>query len=117
MAESKSNTVERLTEYVHIKTEQFKLRIVSSVSRLIANVVSFSFFAVLGAFFVFFLSFGLGAFLNSVLNSEFYGHLIIAGFYLLLILIIFLLAKTNKLRDWFEDLILKAIEREDESED
>lgn len=116
MAESKSNIVERLTEYIHVKTEQFKLKLIQGFSTVLANVISFAFLAVFGILFIFFLSFGLGALLNSVLNSAFYGHLIIAGFYLLVILIIFLLMKSNRIKGWFESLILKAIEKEDESE-
>ncbi len=116
MAKKDGNIVERLMEYVQIKIEQFKLRIVGAVSRLIAGILAFTFVAVLGILFLFFLSLSLGAFLNTVFDSEFYGYLTVAGFYLLLIIIILVLIKTQKVRGWFEDLLMKTMENEDEPE-
>ena len=117
MASSIGDIVEKITEYIQIKTELIKLKIVGYVSRILANVIAFAFISVIAFFFLFFLSFSLGSYLNYRLESEFMGHLIIAGFYLLGIIVIFLLAKTGRIQGWLENLILKVAEQEDEQED
>lgn len=116
MADSDSSIIKRLTEYVHIKIEQLKLKVIGSVSRLLANILAFSAIAVLVVFFVFFLSLSVGAFLNARLASPFSGYLIVAGFYFLVIVILLLLTRTHKVRNWFENLFIRIIDNEDESE-
>lgn len=117
MSSSVSEIVEKITEYVQVKTELLKLKVIGLVSRILARVIALLFIAGIAFFFVFFLSFGLGHYLNTILASDFWGHLIVAGFYLLLIIIIFVLMKTGKIQSWFENLILKISEQEDEQED
>lgn len=109
--------VERILEYVQIKMEQIKLRIITHVSRILANVIALALIGMLALFFVFFASFSLGAYLNELFNSTFLGHLAIAGGYLLVIIIIFLMMKTGKMQSWFENIILNIAEKEDEQED
>ncbi|MEQ9405341.1 MAG: hypothetical protein RIM99_17260 [Cyclobacteriaceae bacterium] len=117
MASSIGDIVERITEYIQIKTEQVKLKIIAHVSRILANVIALCFIVIVGFFFMFFLSFSVGSLLNEVFESEYLGHLTIAGFYLLLILIIFLLMKSGSIQNWFENIILNIAEKEDEQED
>lgn len=117
MSSSVGDIVEKITEYIQIKTELIKLKVIEYVSRILANVIALVFIGMIVFFFLFFISFALGAYLNVVTQSEFLGYLIVAGAYLLLIIIIFLLAKTGKIQGWFENLILKIAEQEDEQED
>ena len=117
MASSVGDIVEKITEYIQIKTELIKLKIIGSVSKILANVIAVTVIGVIAFFFVFFLSFAFGFYLNVLLDSEFLGHLIIAGFYLLLIIIIFLLVKSGKVQSWLENLILNIADQEDEQED
>ena len=117
MASSIGDVVERISEYVQIKTEQAKLKAIRYISRMLANIITLLFVTIIGFFFFFFLSFSLGSLLNEALSSKFLGHLLIASFYLLLIIIIFLLMKSGKIQSWLENLILKIAEQEDEQED
>ncbi len=117
VASSVGDIVEKITEYIQIKTELIKLKVIGYVSKIVATVLGLAFISVIAFLFVFFLSLGLGSYMNSLLESEFLGHLIVAGFYLLLIIIIFLLVKTGKVKSWLENLILKIAEQEDEQED
>jgi hypothetical protein len=117
MASSVGDIIEKITEYIQIKTELIKLKLVGYISRVLANVLAFVFIAIIAFFFIFFLSFSLGSYLNTYFESEYLGHLVVTGFYLLLIIIIFLLAKTGKIQSWLENLILKIAEQEDEQED
>ncbi len=114
MASSIGDIVEKITEYIQIKTELIKLKVIGHVSRVLSNVIAIALIGVIAFFFFFFLSFSLGSYLNSLLESEFLGHLIVAGFYLLLIIIIFLLVKTGKIQSWLENLILKIAEQEED---
>lgn len=109
--------VERITEYIQIKTEQVKLKIVGYISRILANVLALFFIILIGFFFLFFLSFSIGSLLNEVFESAFLGHLLISAFYLLLIIIVLMLVKFGKIQGWLEFLILKIAEQEDEQED
>lgn len=117
MAQSVSEIVERITEYFQVKMELIKLKIIGQVSRLLANVLVLFLITLIAFFFVFFLSFSIGSYLNGVLESGYLGHLIVSGFYLLLIIIIFLLGKSGKIQGWLENLILNIAEQEDEQED
>ncbi len=117
MANSVSDIVEKITQYIQIKTEQLKLRVISHISRIMAHILVFMFLLVIGVFLVFFLSMSLATYLNEVLASQFLGYLIVAGCYLLLMIIIFLLMRSGKVQGWFEQLLLNIAESEDEQED
>lgn len=117
MASSVGDIVEKITEYIQIKTELIKLKVIGYVSKILANVLAIALIGVIAFFFFFFLSLGFGFYLNNLLSSEFLGHLIVAGFYLLLIIIIFLLVKSGKVQSWLENLILNIADQEDEQED
>jgi len=117
MASSVGDIIEKITEYIHIKTELIKLRVIEFVSRILANVLALLFIGAIAFFFFFFLSLSLGFYLNVLMESEFLGHLIVSGLYLLLIIVIFLLVKTGRIRTWLENLILNMAEKDDEQED
>ena len=116
MSSSANEIVEKLTEYVQVKTELLKLKIISVVARVLGNIITFFLVASIGLFFILFLSIGIGALLNEVFESAYLGYLSVAGFYLLLIFIIMVLSKSGKIQSLFENLILKMSEQEDESE-
>lgn len=116
MASSVNDIVEKLTEYVQIKTEQLKLKIIGVTSRILGNIITIFLVAAIGLLFIFFLSLSIGALLNEVFESMYLGYLTITGFYFLLILVILILSKSGKIQSIFENLILKISEQEDESE-
>ncbi len=117
MGSSIGNITERITEYVQIKTEQIKLTVITCVSRVLADVIFLFFVSVAGLFFIFFLSFSLGSYLNTLFESDFSGHLLVAAFYFVLITIMILLMKTRRIQGWLEDFILNIVEKKDEQED
>ncbi len=108
-----SGVINRLTEYVKLKAEQVKLEVMARMASVLSQVLVFSMIAFLGLFLIFFLSFALGSYLNEILDSQYLGHLIIAGAYFLVLVIIGLFAKTGKIQGWIETLILKAGENEE----
>ena len=111
-----STLVNRITEYIKVKGQQIKLEVISHVSRLLSHVLVVGFLILLGLFLIFFLSFGLSAYLNEILESSFLGYFVIGAVYLLALIVIGLLARTGRIQRWIEALILKASDelREDE---
>ena len=106
--------INRLTEYIKVKRQQIKLEVISHVSKLLSHILVVSFLALLGLFLILFLSFGLSAYLNEVLESAFWGYFITGGVYLLVLIIIGLLAKTGRFQRWVEMFILKASDQLEE---
>ena len=117
MANAIGKVIQNITEYIEIKTEQIKLKIVARLARTLSAVLSSSFVAMMGLFFILFLSFAVALSLNSYFENDYAGFYIIAGFYFLIILITFILVKTKKIQRWFESLIIKIAEQEDEQDD
>lgn len=100
-----------------MKVQQIKLELVGHMAKLMGHVLVVVMLAFLGLFFVLFLSFALGALLNELLQSAYWGYFIVAGAYFLVFIIIALLAKSGHIQRWIEAAILKAsdqIETEDE---
>ena len=113
---SASKVIENIIEFIEVKTEQIKLKVISRVARLLSGVFALSFIAVLMLFFLFFLSYAFAIMINLKLESEFLGYLIIAGVYLFLIILLFFLLKSRKLQRWIEALIIKLEEAKYEHE-
>ena len=102
--------VDKLSEYIRLKGEKLKLDIIAQVSRLLAHFVALLTMAVIGLFLLVFLSLALGNYLNYLMESPHYGYLIVAGGYLILLIIIFLLLRTNKIQRWLEATFVKFSE-------
>lgn len=97
-----NNLLDKVSNYIRLKGEKIKLEVIAQVSRLLAHFVAFMFIVIIGLFMMVFLSAAAGAYLNSLLESTFWGYLIVAGFYLLLMIVILLLLRTNRLQNWLE---------------
>jgi hypothetical protein len=108
--------IERIKEYVKLKIEQIKLELVGHVARLMSQLIVVGLLITLGLFLVFFLSFALGAFLNEVLESNYFGFLIMAAAYFLGFIALILLAKSGRIQGWIETAIIKASDQLEEDE-
>ncbi|WP_425392803.1 phage holin family protein [Ekhidna sp.] len=110
MASSAKKVIENIVEFIEVKTEQIKLRIIARVARMLSGVMALSMLAILGFFFLFFLSFAFAEMINVVMDHTYYGYLIIAGVYFLVIILVVILVKSRKLQKWIEVLIIKLEE-------
>lgn len=117
MANAIGKIITNITEYIEVKTEQVKLKVVARLAKLLSGALSLSFLAMVGLFFAFFLSFAIAFSINEALDSASVGFYIIAGFYFLIIIVTFILVKKGKVQNWLEKLILKISEQEDEQND
>ncbi|MEQ8338132.1 MAG: phage holin family protein [Cyclobacteriaceae bacterium] len=111
-----NNLLDKLTEYIRLKGEKLKLDIIAQVSRLLAHVLAFLFLGIIAFFLFIFLSLALGGYLNVLLESEYYGYLIVAGVYLILLISIFLLLRTNRIQNWLESVFINISENIDINE-
>lgn len=93
MLEEVEHIKKDLQEYIELKLDLLKLQAAENVSRIISGVVVGAIIAIFAALILFFLSFAAGFFLASILNSTELGFLCVAGFYLLLVLILLLFRK------------------------
>ena len=117
MAGAIGDTISKLKEYVDVKTEQIKLVVLAKVSIVLSNVIAVSITLLFSFFLFFFLSFAVANVLNDAFQSSHIGFFLIAGFYLLIIIVVLILAKRGIIQGWIERLILTISEKEDETED
>jgi uncharacterized membrane protein YqjE len=97
------NIFNSLTGFIETKIEYYKLQFREEVARTFAMLIFAFFMSMIMLLFLIFLSFFLVAFLNSAFSSQYLGFLIIAVFYLLLGIILFVFR---------EKLIFEKIHRE-----
>ncbi|MCX6301432.1 MAG: phage holin family protein [Bacteroidia bacterium] len=94
MLEEIENIKKDIQEYIEVKLDLFKLQSAENISRVVSNVVVAVIALLLGSLVLFLLSFAAGYFMASLLHSNELGFLCVAGFYILLILIILIFRKS-----------------------
>lgn len=105
-----NNLLDKISSYIQVRGEKLKLDIIAQVSKLLAHFVAFLLIGLVGFFFFIFGSIALGAYLNQVLESVYYGYLILAGFYLILMGVIYLMIRTKKIQKWMEAFFINLSE-------
>jgi hypothetical protein len=82
--------LDRATEYSITSYELVKLKAVDKTSDVVSSVIPYSVVLILVSSFLLFLNLGLALWLGEILGKPFLGFMVIAGFYLLIGLIVFL---------------------------
>ena len=77
------NIIEKIKEYIHVRTELSVLSAVDKGSQLFAGLLTDGLVLVLTVLAFLFGSLALGFYLSEVLNNTYGGFLIVAGIYLL----------------------------------
>jgi hypothetical protein len=77
-----------LTGYLDTRIDLVRLEIQQKVSAALVGTIHGVTLAILGIFFLIFLSVFAGLALNSALDSDFWGFGIVAGFYLVLLVLV-----------------------------
>jgi len=77
------NIIEKIKEYIHVRTELSVLSAVDKGSQLFANLLTDGLVLVFTILAGLFGSFALGFYLSEVLNNTYGGFLIVAGIYLI----------------------------------
>lgn len=108
--------VDKISEFIRLKGEKIKLDIIAKVSKILALFVTFLVIFIFGVFFILFISFALSEYLNTVLESNFYGYLITSGIYLLMLVIVVLVFRSHKMQKWLENFFVSFGEEINEPE-
>lgn len=97
--------MKNLMGYIDTRIDLVRLEVQQKVKTIFVGVAQGATLAILGLLFVLFLSIFAGLALNDALDSHYWGFGIVAGFYLLL-LIIFVVGVGKKLYQGLADKVL-----------
>lgn len=101
---SLNKTVEGIKQYIDLKTELFSLIIVERLAKVLSRVAVLMVLTMLMFFFLLFISFAFVGWLELLTGSESMGYIIIAIFYLIIGVIIYMMRK-----QLFLDPLIKGI--------
>lgn len=109
------NIVDHIIGLVEARLELFKLEAKEEASPIIARLLVIILLGYFLVFTWFFLALGMGFLLNDLMESEYLGVLIIAGFHLLIFILIFIFRDAGWIRNMIKSL-LDSMTEEDEDE-
>jgi hypothetical protein len=79
---------ERTEDYIKTNVQLLKLKAVDRVAEVISTVVAKLATVILGFFFLLMINLGIAIWLGNLMGATHYGFMVVAGFYLLLTIII-----------------------------
>ncbi len=103
-----SNLLESTTEYLETYYKYTVLNLADKATGITAGVVGAIVLLLLGLFVLFFSGLALGIWLGSLVNNPALGYLIVAGLYLLLI-VLFLAFKKNLVFPYIRNLTINKL--------
>ncbi len=102
---------EGLRDYLNTNIQLVKQETTVVSSVILSDMISYVLIGLSGLFFLFFLSLMAGFYLSDLLESNLLGFAIVAGFYFLISLILFLIRKKWLSIPIREKIIRKAFEK------
>lgn len=111
----KDGITENLKDYVKINYELIKLQATERTSVIGSVLISTIIIVTIGLLFVFVLSLGISFYLSALIGDTFSGFLIVAGFYLLVGLILFF-GRKNLIDTPLRDKIIQKLLKKDENQ-
>ncbi len=108
--------IDAIIDFLKVKFEIVKVDIIEKLSALVANVVVFMLAFSIFMFFLVFFSFFVATLLNEQLDSMFWGYAIVAGFYLLIVIIMLIMLRSGKIQGLIERAIMTATEQMEDEE-
>ena len=84
--------------YIKAEIDKITQNVKAEVSNAMGKIIVFAMLGVFGLFLLTFASLTLALFLNSVLDSAFYGFLIVTGLYLLVVISLVLIRNNDSLQ-------------------
>jgi len=97
-----------IKQYIGTNIELIQLEVIDRFSAIGASLISIILIGIVGILFVLFISIGAGFYLSYLLGNYYSGFAIIAGFYLLLFLIL-IIGKKKLLKKPLRDKIIQKI--------
>ena len=105
---------ETLSEYIKVRIELLKLDLAEQISKLLAQVVAYVVILIILGLVVSFFSMGIAYLINEQLQSNYLGFIIVAAFHSSILIAIFVLLRTGKLKQLFESILTSKDEDSDE---
>lgn len=97
--------IDKITEYVNVRKDLVLLKSVDKGSQIFANLIGGVLIFLFAALAFVFGSFALSFYLSEILGNSYIGFLIVAGFYLLIAIILYSI-KDNYLEKKFMNVII-----------
>lgn len=94
-----------------------KAEVKDDVMKGMRAAIIFGSIAILGLFFVLFLSLTIALALNALLDSWFWGFAIVTGIYLIALVVLFSLRNSEKVKNMFGDGSLQFLSKKPDSKD
>lgn len=110
ITDSINQTGNKIQDYVESMAEYFKLRLFKSAMKFSTALVNMLVIGFIAFLFLIFVSIGGALYLSSVIGNPFAGFLIIAGFYLLVLILTLVFGKAfieRKMLFKFSDLLIE----------
>jgi uncharacterized membrane protein YqjE len=104
------NIIDHISELIEAKIELYKIELKLEATRFGALFITFMILSFLIFMALLFLSFTLATYLNTVLESRYWGHAIVTAFYLLVFGLLLLLNIYEKIRRRLEKLLVEKNE-------
>lgn len=95
--------MENLTGYLEDKAELYKLEFKEELAYILSKFLIMLLMSFVFLVFFVFATITLGNYLNYLLKSTYYGHLIITGFYLIVFVLIYIFKDRDSFRGFMED--------------
>ncbi|NMH28920.1 phage holin family protein [Flavobacterium silvaticum] len=106
---------QKAEEFAKTNIELYKLKAIDKGTDVFSSVASAIIISLIFVFFVTMISFGIALWIGESLGHLYYGFLIVAGFYLL-IGIILIVTKESFLENFLNDYIVRLIFKEKDNE-
>ncbi len=104
---------EKIKDYIQTRVELTKLTIIESIVLGVGSLVAGGVLLILGLIFLLFISLALGFYLSAVIGNTYAGFFIVSGFYLLLMIIVYLM-KENYIVNPLVNTFIKKIFKDKE---
>ena len=99
--------IENLTGFIKVKIELLKLDIVEEISKGIAGLFTMFIVAIIGLMVLIFGSLTVGVIINQYYESNYIGFLIISGFYIVILIVAIMVARSGKIAEKIEEELVK----------
>ena len=93
MSEEFNDIKNDIQEYLEIKLDMIRLHMAENLSRILSSAASAAIIGYILFFILLFISIAAGYFFSSLLHSNELGFLLVAGFYILLLIVFLLFGK------------------------
>jgi hypothetical protein len=103
-----------IKQYLHLKTELYSLMVVERLAQIYSHFIAAIVFTFFIFFFTFFISLGFVNWFEATTGKSFLGYLIVAAFYLLMALIVYIFRRRILFDPIVKTLSKTFFEKEDE---